>query len=124
VHLLTNVTLYVNKIKEHPIGASVLPDYILENTGVVALITGSHGPYNDDLCLLRCLAVHRGAPVRDVESPEKTYVHQYLQHKQKYPNKFNGMAIADLQEIEQFCEINIFVYELKEDEMGIMFMPT
>jgi hypothetical protein len=34
------------------------------------------------------------------------------------------MAIADLQEIEQFCEINIFVYELKEDEMGIMFMPT
>jgi hypothetical protein len=62
VHLLTNVTFYVNKINEHPIGASVLlPDYILTNTGVIALITGSHGPYNDDLCLLRCLAVHRGA---------------------------------------------------------------
>ena len=79
MHLLTNATLYVNKINEHPIGASVLlPDYILKNTGVVALITGSHGPYNDDLCLLRYLPVDRGASVRDVESPAKTYFHQYL----------------------------------------------
>jgi hypothetical protein len=91
---------------------------------VVALITGSHGPYNDDLCLLRCLAVHRGAPVRDVKSPAKTYFNHYLQHKQKSPNKFSGVAIEDLQDIEQFYEVNIFVYELKEDEMGIMFMPT
>ena len=68
--------------------------------------------------------MHRGAPVRDVESPEKTYFHQYLQHKQKSPNKFNGVAIENLQDIEQFSEINIFVYELKEDETGIMFMPT
>jgi hypothetical protein len=125
VHLLTNVTFYVNKISEHPIGASVLlPDYILKNTGVVALITGSRGPYNDDLCLLRCLAVHRGAPVRDVESPAKTYFHQLLQHKQKSLNKFNGVVIEDLQDSEQFCKINMFVYELKEDEMGILFMPT
>ena len=125
VHLLTNVTFYVNNINEHPNGASVLlPDYILKNAGVVALITGSHEPYNDDLCLLRCLAVHRGAPVRDVESPTKTYFHQYLQHKQTSPNKSNGVAIEDLQDIEQFYEINIFVYELKEDEMGRMFTPT
>jgi hypothetical protein len=40
VHLLTNVTFYVNKINEHPIGASVhLPDYFLKNPGVVALIS-------------------------------------------------------------------------------------
>ena len=38
VHLLTNVTFYVNKITEHPIGASVLlPDYILKNLGVQRL---------------------------------------------------------------------------------------
>jgi hypothetical protein len=57
VHLLTNVTFYVNKINEHSIGASVLlPDYILKNPGL----------YNDDnLCLFRCLAVHREAPVSD-----------------------------------------------------------
>jgi hypothetical protein len=27
---------------------------------------------------------HCGAPVRDVESPAKTYFHQYLQHTQKF----------------------------------------
>ena len=85
---------------------------------MVALITGSHGPYNDDLCLIRCLAVHRGAPVRDVESPAMTYFHQYLQHTQKSSNKFKGMTVEDLQDIDKFNEIHIFVYELKEDEMG------
>ena len=120
VHLLSNVTFYVNKINEYPIGASVLlPDYVLRNPGVVALIIGSNGIYNDDdLCLFRCLAVHRGAPVSDVESPAKTYFHQYLQHTRKSPNKFKGVAIEDLQNIETLYAINIFVYELKEDEMG------
>jgi hypothetical protein len=37
VHLLTNVTFYVNKLFDHPIGARVvLPDYILKNKVVVA----------------------------------------------------------------------------------------
>ena len=120
VHLLSNVTFYVNKINEYPIGASVLlPDYVLRNPGVVALITGSNGIYNDDdLCLCICLAVHRGAPVSDVESPAKTYFHQYLQHTRKSPNKFKGVAIEDVQNIETLYAINMFVYELKEDEMG------
>jgi hypothetical protein len=54
----------------HPFGVRTLlsdiflPDYVLRNPGVVALITGSNGIYNDDdLCLFICLAVHRGAPV-------------------------------------------------------------
>jgi hypothetical protein len=48
VHLLSNVTFYANKINEYPIGVNVLlPDYVLRNPGVVALITGSNGIYND-----------------------------------------------------------------------------
>jgi hypothetical protein len=35
-----------------------------------------------------------------------------------FPNKFKGMAIEDLQNIETLYAINMFVYELKEDEMG------
>jgi hypothetical protein len=46
VHLLTDVTFYLNKLIQHPIGARVgLPDYILKNKAVVALVGGSHGPY-------------------------------------------------------------------------------
>jgi hypothetical protein len=63
VHLLINVTFYVNKLFDLPIGARVvLPDHILKNKAVVALVTGAHGPYTDNLCFFRCLAVHRGTP--------------------------------------------------------------
>jgi hypothetical protein len=82
VHLLTNVTFYVIKLFEHPIGTRVvLPDHILKTKAVIALVGGSHGPHEDNLCFLRCLAVHRGAPVTDVEVPAKAYYHQYLQHQ-------------------------------------------
>jgi hypothetical protein len=75
VHLLTNVTLYVNKLFDHPIGARVvLPVHILKNKAVVGL-------YTDNLCFFRCLAVHRGAPVTDVEVPANTYYRQYLQQQ-------------------------------------------
>ena len=81
VHLLTNVTFYVNKLFDRPIGARVvLPDHILKSKAVVALVGGSHGPYEDNLCFFRCLDVHRGAPMKDVEVPAKTYYHQFLQH--------------------------------------------
>jgi len=58
VHLLTNVTFYVNKLFENPIGARiVLPDHILKNKAVVALVGGSNGLYTDNLCFFRWLAV-------------------------------------------------------------------
>jgi hypothetical protein len=76
VHLLTNVTFYVNKLFDHPIGARVvLPDHILKNKAVFTLVCVSNGPYTDNLCFFsRCLAVHRGAPnVKTLETPAKTY---------------------------------------------------
>jgi hypothetical protein len=63
VHDLINVAFYVNKLFNHPIGAIVvLPDYILKNKAVVALVGGSNGFYTYNLCFFRSLAVHRGAP--------------------------------------------------------------
>ena len=51
VHLLTNLTCYVNKLFDHPIGArGVLHDFFLGNQGLVCLVGGSNGPYTDNLC--------------------------------------------------------------------------
>ena len=51
VHLLTNVTFYLNKLIQHPIGARVVvPDFFLRNQGLVCLVGGSNGPYEDNLC--------------------------------------------------------------------------
>ena len=82
VYLLTNMTFYVNKLFDHPFGARVvLSDHSLKNKAIVGLVTGSNGPYTDNLCFFRCFAVHRGVVVvQDLEVPTNMYYRQYLQH--------------------------------------------
>jgi hypothetical protein len=112
VHLLTNVTFYVNKLFDHPIGARVvLPVHILKNKAVVGL-------YTDNLCFLKCLAVHRGAPVTDVEVPAKTYYRQYLQQQDMTPTDFKGVTLDELVVLEQVFSLNVYVYDLQETEAG------
>jgi hypothetical protein len=114
------VTFYVNKLFDHPIGARViLPDHILKNKAVVALVCGFHGPYEDNLCFFRCLVVHRGAPVKDVEVPAKTYYHQYLQHQDMTPADFKGVTLDELVVLEQqLVSLNVYVYDLQETKTG------
>jgi hypothetical protein len=108
VHLLTNVTFYLNKLIQHPISARVvLPDHILKNRAVVALVGGANGRYGDNLCFFRCLAVHRGSPVTDVDVPAKTYYHQYLQYRQVASKDFQGVCLDDLMVLEQLFSLNV-----------------
>ena len=62
VELVTNVTFFLNRIIHHPIGCVgvTLPDYLKHNKAVVGLAKDEHGAtYNDNLCIFRCLALHR-----------------------------------------------------------------
>jgi hypothetical protein len=120
VHLLTNVTFYLSKLIQHPIGARVvLPDHILKNRAVVALVGGANGAYTDKLCLFRCLSVHRRAPdVQAVEVLAKTYYHQYLQYRQMASKDFQGVCLDDLMVLEQLFSLNVYVYDLQETEAG------
>ena len=57
--LVTNVTFFLNRIVQHPIGCVgvTLPDYVKNNKAIVGLTKDEHGvTYNDNLCLFRCLA--------------------------------------------------------------------
>ena len=119
VHLLTNVTFCLCKLIQHPNGARVvLPDFFLRNQGLVCLVSGSHGPYEDNLCFFRYLALHRGAPVKDIEVPAKTYYHQYLQYRQMASKDFQGVALDDLVVLEQLFSLNVYVYDLQDMEEG------
>lgn len=112
------MTFYVNKLFEHPIGARVVvPDFFLRNQGLVCLVGGSTGPYEDNLCFFRYLAVHRGTPVKDVEVPAKTYYHQYLQHQDMTPADFKGVTLDDLVVLEQVFSLNVYVYDLKKQKL-------
>ena len=65
--MVTNVTFFVNKILQHPIGCVdvVLPDYVKRNKAIVGLVKDHNrkSTYNDNLCLFRCLALHLGREV-------------------------------------------------------------
>ena len=105
VHLLTNVTFYLNKLIQHPIGARVVvPDFFLRNQGLV--------------CFFRCLAVHRRAPVKDVEVPAKTYYHQCLQYRPVASKDFQGVCLDNLVVLEQLFSFKVYVYDIQEMEEG------
>ena len=56
VDRVCNVTFYVNKILDHPIGCGdQLPDYIVDNPAVVGLQKDKHHNfwYRDNLCFFR-----------------------------------------------------------------------
>ena len=114
------MTFYVNKLFDHPIGARVgLPDHILKNKAVVALVGGSHGAYTDNLCFFRCLSVHRGVVgVQDLETPAKTYYRQCLQQQDMTPTDFKGVTLDDVVVLEQVFSLNVYVYDLQETEAG------
>ena len=115
VHLLINVTFYVNKLFDHPIGARVVvPDFFLRNQGLVCLVSGYHGPYGNNLCFFRCLAVHRGTPdVKALDVPAKTYYHQYLQHQDMTPVDLKGVMLVDLVVLEQLFNLNVYIVYLR-----------
>jgi hypothetical protein len=86
---------------------------------VVALVGGSNGPHEDNLCFFRCLAVHHGTPnVQALEAPTKTYYTQYLQQQDMTPIDFKGVTLDDLVVLEQVFRLNVYVYDLQKTEAG------
>ena len=63
VELVTNATIFVNRILQHPISCVgiVLPPHVKCNMSIIGLDNDYHSiPYVDNLCLLRCLGLHLG----------------------------------------------------------------
>ena len=117
VHLLTNVTFYLNKLIQHPIGARVvLPDFFLRKQGLVCLAGGAHGPYEDSLCFFSRTP---GAPdVKTLGVPSNTYYHQYLQYRHMASNDLQSVYLDDLMVSEQLFSLNVYVYDLQGMEEG------
>ena len=107
VELVTNATIFVNRILQHPIGCVgiVLPSYVKFNKALTALEKDHHSrPYVDNLCLFRCLGLHLG------HDPKALYVRYTNQPVQM----FEGVTIDELHNVETLFEVNIIVYKLSE----------
>ena len=118
--LVTNVTFFINKIINHPIGCvamTPLPTYIKKNKSIIGLerepIKGKR--YNDNLCLFRCLALHRGGEVRHLESAVTKLYETYNQDHVPI-ERFVGITLEDLYRIETTFQTNVCVYKLVESD--------
>ena len=114
VDLVTNVTWFVWKLRDHLIGrGSYLPGYIAENHGIATLDRNHNTdkPYQDNLCFFRCLALHNGCHTRNLERDTKHYYQQYREAGLA-KKKFRGVKLSELDELEKLYEVNVQVYNL------------
>ena len=104
---MTNVTFFVNRILQHPIGCVGinLPTYVKRNKAVIGLEKDHHGAvYRDNMCLFRCLALHMGR--------EATAL--YAEYSDKDVHDFTGVTLDDLYRVETKFKTNVCVYKLVE----------
>ena len=68
VDLIMNITWFVWKIHDHPIGrGKYLPGYIVENRGIIPLDRKIQRgkPYEENLCFFHSLALHNGCHTKN-----------------------------------------------------------
>ena len=93
VEIVTNATIFVNRILQHPIGCVgiVLPPYVKFNKALTALEKDHHSrPYVDNLCLFRCLGLHLGHDPKAL----------YAKYTDQPVETFEGVTIDELQKVE------------------------
>ena len=139
VDAIANITLFVNNIRNHPMGVcEELPAYLRLNRGLLTLRQRGN---RDNLCVFRCLACHvkekeyqqamvkaREAEKRNprrtdrLESVTKELFRSYCQ---EYGvdcdvKSFPGLSLEELHKCERLFKVDINVYTIHpaEDEEG------
>ena len=104
---ITNITFYVNHLKDAPLGAPIaLPVYIINNHGLRNVSA------YDNLCFFRCLAVHRGTKPHRCERAAKNLFYKYCIHFDVAPADFAGVQLFDFVHLEDFFKLNLIAYKL------------
>ena len=90
-----------------------LPMYIKKNKAVIGLEKegNNNKRYSDNLCLFRCLALHRGCDRRRLEPAVKTLYETYAQDGVSM-EAFAGVTMDDLYRVETTFQTNVCVYSL------------
>ena len=117
VDQVTNITLFITKIRGHPIGRGAdLPAYLAKKHGLVALDhdRNSGKIYSDNLCFSRALALHNGCQTKNLERDTQHYYQRYRETlSEKKKKKFSGVTLNELPDLEHLFEVNISVYALE-----------
>jgi len=90
---------------------SEVPDFLTRNRGVYPLIKRERNlqRYNDNACFMRCLALHRGATLRNLEAPTKQLIREYAECSLA---EFQGLSLNEIDNIEDKFKVNIDIFSL------------
>ncbi|XP_076815041.1 uncharacterized protein LOC143461131 isoform X2 [Clavelina lepadiformis] len=128
VESVCNVEFYINPLRYIPIGIpEALPEFIISNKGLCSLYLGRHGPFRDNLCFLRCVALHQqklqGITKKRMDvDPSKVKLSRICKELFGTQNidSFPGVTIHDLNLLEKKLKTNINVYQLDECYVATM----
>jgi len=113
-----NIVFFVSLLPDIPVGCGVkLPSFVINNKGLHALVKCNSRVYDDNLCLFRCLALFDGASL-DCERATKEKFYQYCHVRVLNPNKFPGVTLRELVDVEDIFEIYVVVYALELDDQS------
>ena len=115
----TNITFYLNKRENAPIGQiKMLRNFILFHQGVNSLIADVNcgTTYKNCLCFFRCLSLFCGFSLIDLENDTQTKFCLYCNHRKIDFFTFQGVFLNDLIILEDLFQNNVKVYELVERE--------
>ena len=106
VDLITNLTLFVYRLPDHPIGAPdvALPSYARGIRAIITLTSDPNNkgkPYSDNLCFFCCLALHQGYAYNRLEKKTKELLQIYSPH--------SDLELEELPNLEEMFNANIVI---------------
>ena len=111
---LTNLTLFASLLKDVTMGCkdTVLPEPLLRNGNVNCLTyeNTTLQPYNDNLFLFRALVLHLHGNKKLEEETSKIFKLFLNNIEERDPSKFQGVHMTKILKVEDFLQLNIFLY--------------
>ena len=85
---------------------------LLKNHTINCLIfeKNTRKPYNDNLCLVRAVALHLSGNERLEEESSKLIILFHINSTDPDPLKFQGVCMDDIPSVEDIVRINFFIY--------------
>ena len=125
VELLTNVRFSVFKTtfllgcSDYPV-----PEYVKNNRAIYSLASDNRTGkvFQDNLCAFRCLSLHKGYSLSNLEGPSKQYFSQWKKFK-GLDRPFQGLMLhQDMPDFESCFHLNVEVYSIdKEGTAGVEY---
>lgn len=113
---VTNITYYVTKLTEVPIGSGAkLPPHLLKNRSLISLTHSNKTGrlYTDNLCFFRALALHMGYSANGVEKKTKALFQTFAQEKGIELSSFAGVLLSDIDHLSVMFDCGIYVFDLQ-----------